>query len=208
LSDNFGVEYRKMKAEGKTHLKLRDCEYRVEKGDLYLGKYFVLDKPTKISGQGCGLTTRVEFGLLIFGNKSDGIVEIEDLTIKGAERSGLWADEGMKVIMRGCTIEDCGGDGVYAYYADITCDDLQVIGCGLSGVYAYNATITLSGQGTSIQGNGTEGYSNSYGLKVCDSSATILLVHPLTKEQISTDNRGGRNWGPPRGGGTIKQISK
>ena len=33
-------------------------------------------------------------------NKSDGIVEIEDLTIKGGERSGLYAFNGMNVIMR------------------------------------------------------------------------------------------------------------
>ena len=143
-----------MKAEGKTHLKLRDCEYRVEKGDLYLGKYFLLDKPTKISGQGCGMTTLVEFGLKIAGKKSEGIVEIEDLTIKGAKETGLGTSQGMKVIMRGCTVEECRGNGVCANRADITCDDLQVIGCGWSGVCAYNNdTITLSGQGTSIQGN-------------------------------------------------------
>ena len=130
-----------MKAEGKTHLKLRDCEYRVEKGDLDWNGRFVLDKPTKISGQGCGMTTLVEFGLKIKGNKSEGIVEVEDLTIKGTERFGLWAYKGMKVIMRGCTVEECGECGVYAYGADITCDDLQVIGCGGSGVLAkYNAT--------------------------------------------------------------------
>ena len=195
-----------MKAEGKTHLKLRDCEYRVEKGDLNSGGYFVLDKPTKISGQGCGMTTLVEFGLLIQGNKSDGIVEIHDLTIKGGEGSGLNAYKGMKVIMRGCTIEECGGYGVCASGADITCDDLQVIGCGKSGVFAHDdATITLSGQGTSIQGNVTKGNSRDYGLDAYYYSSTILFVHPLTKEQISTDNRGGRNWG---GCGTIQQISK
>ena len=109
LSDNFGVEYRKMKAEGKTHLKLRDCEYRVEKGDLNSSGCFVLDKSTKISGQGCGMTTLVGVCLVIQGKKSEGIVEIEDLTIKGAKRNGLWACQGMKVIMRGCTVEDCGG---------------------------------------------------------------------------------------------------
>ena len=193
-----------MKAEGKTHLKLRDCEYRVEKGDLDWSGRFVLDKPTKISGQGCGMTTLVGVGLEIEENKSDGIVEIHDLTIKGGEENGLYASYGMKVIMRGCTVEDCGEDGVSAYGADLTCDDLQVIGCGYSGVCAdNNATITLSGHGTSIQGNGTKGRNYSYGL---NASSTILLVHPLTKEeQISTDNRGGRNWG---GDGTIKQISK
>ena len=192
-----------MKAEGKTHLKLRDCEYRVEKGDL--NGRFVLDKPTKISGQGCGMTTLVEFGLLIKGNKSDGIVEIQDLTIKGGEGTGLGAWQGMNVIMKGCTIEECGRYGVVAGGADITCDDLQVIGCGYSGVRAFeNATITLSGQSTSIEGNGTKGNSYWYGLHA-SSSSSIHLVPPLTKEQISKNNGGGGNWG---GDGTIKQISK
>ena len=152
------------------------------------------------------MTTLVEFGLCIRGKKSEGIVEIEDLTIKGAKRTGLGAYQGMKVIMRGCTVAACGSSGVVASGADITCDDLQVIGCGESGVCALgNATITLSGQGTSIQGNGTKGRSDDYGLDAYSSSTSILFVHPLTKEQISTDNRGGRNWG---GDGTIKQISK
>ena len=153
------------------------------------------------------MTTLVEFGLKIKGNKSEGIVEIHDLTIKGGEGvAGLLASQGMKVIMRGCTIEECRGYGVAASAADITCDDLQVIGCGQSGVCADdNATITLSGQSTSIQGNVTKGYSDYYGLDARSSSSTILFVHPLTKEQISTDNHGGRNWG---GYGTIQQISK
>ena len=151
------------------------------------------------------MTTLVGVGLKIEGKKSEGIVEIEDLTIKGAKGDGLLASCGMKVIMRGCTVEECGGSGVWAYRADITCDDLQVIGCGRSGVFALtNATITLSGQGTSIQGNRTKGMSDSYGLHA-SSSSTILLVHPLTKEQISTDNRGGRNWGGD-GVRNIKQI--
>jgi len=112
----------------------------------------------------------------------------------------------MKVIMRGCTIRECGGSGVFAGGADITCDDLQVIGCGESGVYASdNATITLSGQGTSIQGNVTTGDSGYYGLEASYSSSSIHLIPPLTKKQISKNNGGGGNWG---GDGTIKQIPK
>jgi len=166
-----------------------------------------MKKPLSIIGAGCGMTTLVGVGLSIGGNKSDGIVEIEDLTIKGAEGfAGLVADHGMKVIMRGCSIEDCQECGVCAFNADISCDDVQVVGCGESGVYAEgNATITLSGQGTTIQGNGTNGRSDDYGLNACYSSSTIHIVHPLTKKQISTNNGGGRNWG---GDGTIKQISK
>ena len=169
-------------------------------------KYVEMKKPLSMYGAGCGKTTLVGVGLHIEGNKSDGIVEIQDLTIKGGEWNGLRADEGMKVIMRGCTIEECGYNGVIANKADITCDDLQVIGCGWSGVCAYpNATITLSGHGTSIQGNGTKGRSYYYGLDSSYSSSSIHLVHPLTKKQISKKNGGGRNWG---GDGTIEQISK
>ena len=168
------------------------------------GKYVEMKKPLSMYGAGCGLTTLVGVGLYITGNKSDGIVEIQDLTIKGGKDTGLFACKGMKVIMRGCTIEECGECGVYAYGADITCDDLQVIGCGRSGVFAaINATITLSGHGTSIQGNGTKGNSDSYGLYAYFSSSSIHLVPPLTKEQISKNNGGGGNWG-----GVVRNIKQ
>ena len=113
------------------------------------------------------------------------------------------------MIMRGCTVEECQWNGVYAWGADISCDDLQVVGCGYSGVCAINnATITLSGQGTSIQGNVTDGLNyefRGYGLHTYSSSANIHLVHPITKEQISTNNGGGGNWGGKKGS-TIKQV--
>jgi len=175
------------------------------------GTWVTVKKPLSIYGAGRGKTTLVGVGLKIQGNKSDGIVEIEDLTIKGGEgnglwASGLWASEGMNVIMRGCSVEVCQSCGVEAYGADISCDDLQVVGCGGSGVYAsINATITLSGQGTSIQGNVTKGESYSYGLYAYNSSSNIQLVLPLTKEEISTNNGGGGNWG---GDSTIEQVSK
>ena len=65
-------EHNRMIEEGKIVLVLRKGEYRVEKGDLEYGKYMVLHKPTKIYGQGRGMTTLVGFGLLIKGRKSDG----------------------------------------------------------------------------------------------------------------------------------------
>ena len=54
------------------------------------GKYITMKKPLSMYGAGCGLTTLVGVGLYITGNKSDGIVEIQDLTIKGGEGRGLW----------------------------------------------------------------------------------------------------------------------
>ena len=179
--------------------------------------YVTVKKPLSIYGAGRGKTFLVGLGLKIKGNKSDGIVEIEELTIKGAEGNGLFAEEGMNVIMRGCSIEDCKGHGVAAQghsfpflrhlAPDISCDDLQVVGCGLSGVcVSYNATITLSGQGTSIHGNViTTRDRDNYGL-YASSSSKINLVLPLTKEKISTNNGGGRNWGGNIS--NIKQVSK
>ena len=103
-------------------------------------------------------------------------------------------------------VEDCQQFGVYAIEADISCNDLQVVGCWYSGVRAYgNATITLSGQGTSIQNNVENRISNHYGLDVRSSSSKFQLVHPLTKEQVSTNNDGGGNWGGKKGS-TIEQV--
>jgi len=49
------------------------------------------------------------------------------------------------------------------------------------------------------------GNSDDYGLHVYVSSATIQLVSPLTKEQVSVDNGGGGNWGA-EDGGDVNQI--
>ena len=162
--------------------------------------------PLSIYGAGREKTTLIGVGLMITGKKRDCIVKIEDLKIQGVEKSGLCADDGMNVIMSRCSVEGSVYHGVVAYKADISCDDLQVVGCGMSGVRtSNNATITLSGQGTTIHGNGTNGKSNFYGLHTYSSISKIQLVHPLTKEEISTNNGGGGNWG---GDGTIEQVSK
>ena len=175
--------------------------------------YVTMKKPLSIYGAGREKTTLVGVGLKIeVGHQSGGIVEIEDLKIQGGKGEGLWARRlnpllgvKMNVIMRGCSVEDCQREGVLADGVDVTCGDLQVVGCGMSGVCAdSNATITLSGQSTSIEGNVRKGYSYHYGLKT-SSWTKIQLVVPLTKEQISTNNDGGGNWG---GKGTIEQVSK
>ena len=173
----------------------------IEEGE-YTGKgnYIRVKKPLSMYGAGCGKTTLVGVGIYIQGKKSDGIVEIGELKIKGGERNGLWAYKGMNVIMRGVTVSVCQGNGVLADGADVTCDDLQVVGCGGSGACAYFATLTLSGKGTRIQENATNG-SSQYGLKTYYSSDKIFAS--LTKEQLSTNNYGGGNWG---GKGTIELI--
>ena len=202
---------KKEKKEKKV-LLLRDGEYRVEVGDLdENGSFFELEKPIKIYGQGRGETTLVGFGLQIKGNK-DGVVEIGDLKIKDCGVFGLNADNGMNLIVKRCTMEKCHEHGLRVWAADVSCDDLQVTGCHGSGVCVFEGTLKLNGEGTRIEGNVTEGDSNSYGVQAYKPSASkIQLVVPLTKETISINNGGGGNWGGSEEHGdigTIEQVSE
>ena len=66
--------------------------------------------------------------------------------------------------------------------------------------------MTIDGNGTTIHHNCTDGshwnHSGNYGLRTYDSSSSIHLVSPLTKEMISTNNHGGKNYS-----GTIQTIT-
>jgi hypothetical protein len=190
----------------------------IEEGD-YVAENIRVNFPLSMYGAGRGKTTLVGSDLQINGKKSNGIVEIGDLTLRpipfdGSESrkvmvaNGLNAYRGMNLMLKRVSIVESWAAGMLAFDVDVSCDDLQVIGCHSNGVCANSgATITLSGEGTSIQRNVTSAYSwqsnGDYGLKTCTSSDKILLVAPLTKEQISTNNGGGGNWG---GLGTIEQV--
>jgi len=177
----------------------------IDEGE-YVGGNVLINYPVSIVGQGREKTT-LSFGLQIEGKKREGdVVIVDSLKIKECQKSGLWATEGMDVVVRRCTIEKCPNSGVIAYNAHVSCDDLQVVGCGLGGVYAYNnSTVKLSGEDTSIRGNCTKGDSDHYGLHAYSSDSKVQLVSPLTKEKISTSNGGGGNWG---GRGTIEEVSQ
>jgi len=167
-------------------------------------KYVKVKIPISIYGAGREKTTLVGVGLQIQGEKSDGIVEIEDLTIQGGKGCGLWVWKGMSLVAKRCSIVACQEEGVFAWEVDVTCDDLQVVGCGQSGVSAgIGVTVTLSGEDTQIQGNVTKGFSIDCGLYTYSPTSKIQLVAPLTKEEISTNNGGGGNWG---GHGIIEQV--
>ena len=176
----------------------------IDEGE-YVGGNVVIKYPVSIIGQGREKTT-LSFGLKIQGKKREGdVVIVDSLKIKECQWTGLYADSGMDVVMRRCTMEKCPESGVFAYNAHVSCDDLQVVGCGNSGVVAYsNSTVKLSGEDTSIRGNCTKGHSFEYGLRSSYSSK-IQLVSPLTKEKISTSNGGGGNWG---GDGTTRTVSQ
>ena len=175
----------------------------IDEGEYDEGEYVVIKYPVSIIGQGREKTT-LSFGLFIKGKKREGdVVIVDSLKIKECQMVGLWADGGMDVVMRRCTMEKCWACGVAAQNAHVSCDDLQVVGCGQSGVAALsNGTVKLSGEDTSIRGNCTDGGSDDYGLEA-SSSSKIQLVSPLTKEKISTSNGGGGNWR-----GTIEEVSQ
>ena len=100
------------------------------------------------------------------------------------------------------------GSGVFAYGKGGVgrCTNVEVRQCVASGVYAERGAITLIGAKTTVHHNCTKGRSGDYGLTVYgSSSATIQLVSPLTKEQVSIDNGGGGNWGAR--GADINQIT-
>lgn len=206
----------------KNILLLRDGAYKVEAGDywrkgddgewkdVWKNHNFELEKPIKIYGQGRGETTLAGFGLQIKGNKED-VVEIGDLKIQDCGVFGLHAEDGMNLIVKRCTIEKCHEHGVRVYNADVSCDDLQVTGCYGSGVCVYSGTMKLNGEGTRIEGNVTEGDSQSYGVQAYSSDSKIQLVAPLTKEKISINNGGGGNWGGSEEHGdvgTVEQVSE
>ena len=68
--------------------------------------------------------------------------------------------------------------------------------CGFSGILCRaNALIELEGSQTKVDGNVTRLCSHHYGLVTCDTSSIIHLLFPLTKESVSTNNHGGRNYG-------------
>ena len=77
--------------------------------------------------------------------------------------------------------------------------------CEESGIVCHqNALIELEGDQTKVDGNGTSGDGDDFGLDTCDTSSIIHLLFPLTKESVSTNNHGGRNYG---GDGTIETVN-
>jgi hypothetical protein len=55
--------------------------------------------------------------------------------------------------------------------------------------------IELEGNLTRAYWNGTDNDKDDYGLIALYTSSRIHLLFPLTKESVSTNNRGGRNYG-------------
>jgi len=149
----------------------------------------------------------VVVGGIYFNPGIQGNCHLQHLTIRQAKECGVFGESSFT--MEDVLVEQCGGSGVFAYGTGVVgrCTNVEVRQCGMSGVLAsQGASITLIGAKTTVHHNCTKGNSGHYGLEVFGSSSTIQLVSPLTKEQVSTDNGGGGNWGASGRGGDINKI--
>jgi hypothetical protein len=153
----------------------------------------------------------VVVGGIIFKSGIQWNCHLQHLTLRQATGYGVQGNSSFT--MEDVLVEQCGYHGVRAYGTGGVgrCTNVEVRQCGWSGMYADDgASITLIGAKTTVHHNCTGG-SGMYGLHVAfSSSSTIQLVSPLTKEQVSRNNSGGRNWGAAWGGdiNQIKTISQ
>jgi hypothetical protein len=169
--------------------------------------YVTIRYPLMIRGAGQEKTI-IHGGFLIEGTKEEGKkAELSGMTMKEASCYGLFSDNGPSFLCDSMTFTQCGSGGVFAKNTKGRLINCVITQCGRSGIYSgVNALIELEGDQTKVDGNVTCGRSNIYGLKTYDTSSTIHLLFPLTKESVSTNNHGGGNYGSHLGG-TIKAVN-
>lgn len=145
----------------------------------------------------------VVLGGIRFVEGIPGNCHLQHLTLRKAKYEGVRGESSFT--MDDVLVEQCGGQGVAASGAGVVgrCTNVEVRQCRLSGVYASKgASIILIGAKTAVHHNCTQGLSYNYGLTIgftmYGAKSTILLVSPLTKEQVSRNNDGGGNWGAIR----------
>ena len=165
--------------------------------------YLRINYPMKIIGAGRDKTIIQSGGFKIEGTKEEKKrVDMQGMTMKGSSHCGLYSKNGLSFLCKDMTFTQCGHHGVFAWNTKgrlINCVITQCVYCGI--ISGENALIELEGDQTKVDGNGTSG--NTYGMTAFDTSSTIHLLFPLTKESVSTNNQDGRNYG---GGGTIMVV--
>ena len=128
--------------------------------------------------------------------------------MKGSSGCGLEAENGLSFLCKDMTFTQCGC-GVYAYNTKGRLINCVITQCSLSGIFCEgNALIEMEGDQTKVDGNGTSGHDDEYGLTTSTTSSKIHLLFPLTKESVITNNRNERNYGVVHwgNGGTIQTV--
>jgi hypothetical protein len=104
------------------------------------------------------------------------------------------------------TFTQCRSNGVLAKNTKGRLINCVITQCRFSGINCReNALIELEGDQTKVEGNGTGGAGWHYGLGAYATSSIIHLLFPLTKESVSTNNHGGKNYS--EGAGEIKEVN-
>ena len=166
--------------------------------------YVKFKVPMIVSGDGREMTIVEGCGFLIHGEKDQKITFI-DLTVRSTRAKGLWGCNGMSFDCRRLRFDQCGCHGVDAWGTKGRLTNCQVTNCAGSGVFNLDgSTIEIEGEESRINNNCTSGSSYDYGLEAPSLSSIIHLLSPLTKEDVSTNNNGGGNYG---GDGTIETVN-
>jgi len=131
-------------------------------------------------------------GLYMYGKKEDD-VNVSNLTLRDSRRNGVYGCSGASIHLDNVSVENSGNDGVQVGGSKRnTIKNCNVSHSKHSGLGVYiGGLLTIDGNATTIHHNGTN--ERDYGLYNYIGSS-ILLVSPLTKEMISTNNHGGQNY--------------
>jgi hypothetical protein len=166
--------------------------------------------PLMMIGAGRNKTFLTGYKLRIGGTKEEGKeVVVQDMTSSGAFY-GLYANNGLSFLCKRMTFTQCRGYGVGAYNTKGRLINCVITQCEGSGIFCSgrNGLIQLEGRQTKVDGNVTSGNSSVLfvhsGLYAYGTSS-IHLLFPLTKESVSTNNQGGKNYGGEHGG-TIETV--
>ena len=179
----------------------------IKEGDHEAGRDLEIKYAMKVIGAGRDKTTIHGGCFRIQGTKEEGKKAVlKGMTMKGSSGFGLVNNNGLSFLCDSMNFYQCGWSGVFAYNRKGRLINCVITQCGSSGIYCRrNALIELEGSQTKVDGNVTSGYSSCYGLQTWDTSSIIHLLFPLTKESVSTNNHGGRNYGGLFGG-TIQTV--
>ena len=150
-------------------------------------------------------------GLMMEGKKEDD-VNISNLTLRESKGNGVCGYEGASMHLDNVSVENSEGCGVVVSGTNRsnTMTNCNVSHSKYSGLsVSDDGLMTIDGNATTIHHNCTDtGCMQWHGLSV-DSSSSIHIASPLTKDMLSKNNEGGRNYNGYDGAGddgTIKTI--
>ena len=144
--------------------------FYIKEGDHEVDEeYLEINYPMKVIGAGRDKTTIRGGGFKIQGAKEEGKnVALKEMTLQEVSGHGLFNNNGLSFLCDSMNFTQCGGHGVIAYNTKGRLINCVIAQCGRNGIRCgSNTLIELEGDQTKVHGNGTKGYSTSYGLHTC-----------------------------------------